>query len=330
MEFTTEETLDMFEEYFFHELESWFSSDIACCDSCYDDFVAAWPYAYSADGAEFQCNSIDLGCFYSGSRLSEFCTEEQFWEFLPHIKCPHCGESLRCNMWPYELPFTPPDNYEILIAEIAEVASRSPFLLLTHPFSQKVLDAIVSLSIEVPTEQFNMRLFRARTMATDYVAKLEDFDFPPKEYVRDGRYNHAGDSVLYLASTENVCKAEMRDFPSLHIASFDLTAKMKILDLMTPHEADHSFCDLLSFISFSALLSTRSQDHGFHKPEYIFSRFVKDCALHAGFDAIKYPSTRVGTARFNIVIINRNINLLRYAQNFSCTHHIASTEKGGI
>ncbi len=317
MKLTQDEISDIFEEIFYHELESWFSSDIACCDACYDDFIASWPYAYNADDAKFQDNSIDLRCFYSGSRLSEFYTEKQFWKYLPSIKCPHCGESLSYNMWPYELPFTPPDKYENLLNEIDLLAKRSPFLLLTHHFSKKIFKAIVSLSKQLSPEKLNVRLFRGRKPDLVYTATRPDFDFPPKEVVHDGRYNHSGDPVLYLSSSENVCKAEMRNSPSLQIASFDFSADMKILDLMTPHESKHSFSDLLSFVSFSALASTRSQDHGFHKPEYVFSRFVKDCALHAGFDAIKYPSTRVGTARFNLVIINHDLTLAKCATNFS-------------
>ena len=246
-------------------------------------------------------------------------TEEEFWEFLPSVKCPNCGESLRSWIWPYELPFTPPENYELLIEQIADVANKTPFLLLTHPFSLKILKAVTALAAAVPSQPFKDRLYRGRTMNPGGTATLTDFDFPPKEVVRDGRYNHAGDSVLYLASTEKVCKAEMRDSPSLWVSSFDFTADLKILDLMTPHESEHEFSELFAFISFSALLSAQSNDDGFHRPEYVFSRFVKDCAIHAGFDAIKYPSTRVGTSQFNIVILESKHSLKNCATNFSYT-----------
>lgn len=83
---TAEEKAIVFEELFMHELESWFTADIACCDNCHDDFVAEWPYAYSADGARFQCDSIDLHCFYSGSRLADSYTEEEFQKLLPSSK----------------------------------------------------------------------------------------------------------------------------------------------------------------------------------------------------------------------------------------------------
>ena len=92
------------------------------------------------------------------------------------------------------------------------------------------------------------------------------------------KYNHAGDSVLYLASSEDVCKAEMRNAADLYIAKFRFPLPLKTLDLMRPHEAENEHSDILSFIVFSALLSAKSQDKGFSRPEYVFSRFIKDCA----------------------------------------------------
>ena len=43
------ELIDCFCEIFYHELESWFTADIACCDDCYDDFLSKWPAVYSRD-----------------------------------------------------------------------------------------------------------------------------------------------------------------------------------------------------------------------------------------------------------------------------------------
>ena len=310
---TEEEEANVFEELFMHEVESWFTADIACCDNCHDDFVAEWPYAYSADGAKFQCNSIDLRAFYSGSRLADFYSEEEFQKLLPSIKCPNCGQPLTHNMWPYNLPFTPPDDYEIILGELAHRASETPFLLLDYPFCTKVRNAIADVSAKCAPSVSNDFLFRGRSLSSSSTPCFGDFDFPPAEFVKEGRYNHAGDPVLYLASSENVCKAEMRDAANLHIAKFRFPMPLKILDMMSPHEADSKHTDILSFIVFSALLSARSQDKGFSRPEYVFSRFIKDCAKSLNFDAIRYPSTRVGTARFNLVLINRDLTLNKHA-----------------
>ncbi len=310
---TEEEKESMFEELFLHEVESWFAARIGCCDNCYDDFVAEWPYAYSADDARFQSDSIDLSAFYSGSRLRQWYTEEEFEKLLPVIKCPNCGESLTGNMWPYELPFTPPDDYDVILSELAHRASEVPFLLLDYPFCVEVRDAIAEISAKCSPSTSSDFFFRGRSLSPASNPSIGDFDFPPPEFVKEGRYNHAGDSVLYLASSENVCKAEMRNAENLHVAKFRLPVPLKILDLMSPHEDAGDHADILGFIVFSALLSAKSQDKGFSRPEYVFSRFIKDCAKSLGFDAIRYPSTRVGTARFNLVVINRELTLKKHA-----------------
>lgn len=319
-----EEIADVFEDLFMRDVESWFTAGIACCDNCHDDFVAKWPYAYVADGARFQCESTDLSSFYSGSRLIDSFTKEEFNKLLPTIKCPNCGESLTYNIWPYDLPFTPPENYQTILSEIAHQASETPFLLLDHPFCTKVRNAIGDVAATCVPIVSNDFLFRGRSFSSSSTPGIADFDFPPAAVVKEGRYNHAGDSVLYLASSEEVCRAEMRDATSLHIAKFRFPAPLKILDLMSPHEVKNEHSDILSFIIFSALLSARSKDKGFSKPEYVFSRFVKDCAKSAGFEAIRYPSTRVGTATFNLVVINRELTLARHATDntvFSAESH---------
>lgn len=312
-----EEKVAVFEELFLKDVESWFSQDIGCCDNCYDDFIAKWPYAYSADNAKFQCNSIDLGTFYSGSRLSQYYSKREYDRLLPSIRCPNCGESLTHNIWPYELPFEPPEDYESILDEIAERAAATPFLLLEQPFCGKVRDVIQALFQTTKEAAADGYFARGRSLPPDHVPELRDFDFPPADKVKEGRYNHAGDPVLYLASSEEVCRVEMREAKDLCIARFRFPVKLRVLDLMNPHEQEGEHAKTLSFMVFSALLSARSKDRGYERPEYVFSRFVKDCAQSAGFDAVRYPSTRVGVAKSNLVVINRALTLAKYAQDFT-------------
>lgn len=80
--------LDVFAEMFYKELDSWFSADIACCDSCYDEFISKWPAANSRSYI-FQRNMISVKEFYSGSELSRFFTMEDFNRYIVHINCPN-------------------------------------------------------------------------------------------------------------------------------------------------------------------------------------------------------------------------------------------------
>ena len=297
-----------FEELFDHDIESWFSSDIACCDECIDDFLAHWPHAYSADKAAFQCNSIGLSTFYSGSRLSQVYTEEEFYKFLPLMSCPRCGNELKHNIWPYELPFDVVEDFEDKLNEIAGIATKTPFMLMEHYFAKEVYDAIKELAPEVKPRKLNFSLFRARTISSLQSNDIKEFDFPPNEFVSEGRYNHAGMPALYLASDMETCFHEMRESDCI-IAEIAMQKELKILDLINPFDSHQKHCDLLNTLTYSALMSARQSDTGWYKPKYIFTRFIADCAKYVGFDAIKYPSTRNAEDNFNIVVLNTHHSL---------------------
>lgn len=297
-----------FEELFYRDLESWFSSDIACCDECYDEFLEYWPHAYSADKAAFQCNSIDLSCFYSGSSLREVYSEEEFFKFLKLVPCPRCGSELKYNIWPYELPFHIVDDFEVKMNEISAISQSTPFLLLKHEFAKEVSEALLSLAGKTPKITLSLSLFRARGTNSLNSTETKEFDFPPHSVVSEGRYNHSGVPVLYLGSSPETCYREMREAPC-HIAEIRIGNSLRVLDLTDSYEAHAEHTDLLSTLVYSALMSAKQDNTGWHKPKYVFSRFVADCAKFAGFDAIKYPSTRTDDESFNIVLLNSEFSL---------------------
>ncbi len=303
-----EEDQYWFEELFYRDLESWFSSDIACCDNCYDDFLKNWPHAYAADNAAFQRSGIDLRCFYSGSRLRDIYTEEQFFKFLRLLECPRCGEELKYNIWPYNLPFDVEAEFERYLIELSELSQNTPFLILKHNFAQKIHEAIKNLSeISLPTA-LPESLYRARASSSFDKTEASNFDFPPNDVVSEGRYNHAGIPALYLGSTPETCFHEMREV-ACHIAEIKINKSIKILDLVNPYDAHEKHHHLLNTIVYSALMSAKQDDTGWYRPKYVFSRFISDCAKSAGFDAIKYPSTRDGSENYNLVILNQSFSL---------------------
>lgn len=304
--------LDAFEEYFYHDLEKGFSADIACCDNCHADFLSMWPFADYADGHYFQTTSIDLDTFYSGSYLQDQYSKADFDRLICKLDCPRCGSPLGGNIWAYNLPFNVPEDFERTIREVGETACATPFLLLENEFCRKVLGSIRSLAAETKPQRIKTPLFRGRSEVRGPVSEeLSAFDFPPSKYVQEGRYNHAGHSVLYLGSDIDTCHAELRQAPSL-IVEFELLAELRTLDLIDPYpRAPGKFedADLLNCLVYSALLSARQDDDGWHRPHYVVSRFVADCARASGLDAIRYPSTRRTECNFNLVIVNPMLSL---------------------
>ena len=306
-----QEEIDTFKELFFHELESWFSTDIACCDECYDEFLSLWPYAYSADDAAFQCSSIDLDSFYSGSILQDIYTKEKYDELIQHLHCPRCWAQLKANIWPYDFPFVGAEDTEKAINEIGDFAEHTPFLLLTHDFSKKVYETICALGFKLRPITFPQSLYRARLKDPKVTESLQCFDMPPKDKVQEGRYNHAGNPVLYLSSDADTCYEEKGERPCI-ISEIQINKPLKILDLMDPFNAHRDYSDALASLVYSALMSAKVSNEGWYKPQYVFSRFVSDCARKAGIQVIKYPSTRLIKTSYNLVIVDAEFSLKKH------------------
>src|SRR5208337_1215716 len=72
--------------------------------------------------------------------------------FADAIECPRCLSPLKCHIWPYNLPFDPPDGFETAAQQIATIAGVTPFLLLTHPFALRVHQAIQDLGAATQPE----------------------------------------------------------------------------------------------------------------------------------------------------------------------------------
>lgn len=300
---------EIFEEEFYANLEKGFSADIACCDYCHDEFVELWPLANIAENFEFQKSEVDLDWFYKYSYLQQFYTFAQFQFHISQMECPRCTMPLEHNIWAYNLPFDIPHNFETIIKDVSFLAKSTPFLLLDHHYCKSVFDAIKTLNQSCEPIFLASPLFRARENSKgDLLELISSFDFPPIEVVKEGRYNHAGNPVLYLASDKETCHSEIRNAVCT-IVELELSTKIRILDLTDPYSKHNLHHDLLNSLVYSALTSAPHNDEGWHKPYYVVSRFVADCAKSAGFDAIKYPSTRRHNDNYNLVIVNQSLRL---------------------
>lgn len=102
---------------------------------------------------------------------------------------------------------------------------------------------------------------------------------------------------------------------------------LKVLDLATPYDSHEDHSDLLNALAFSALLSTPQDGTGYKKPAYVFSRFVADCARSAGFDAIRYPSTRASAKSYNLVILNVGFSIGKRSRLISLSHFDGKTTR---
>lgn len=305
--------LTAFEDMVYADLEKAFDAGIACCDKCRTDFLKSWPWADTAEDHDFQRRGIDLQWFYDYGRVKDLWTIDEYWELMAELGCPRCYELLTGTIWAYELPFDARD-LEDEIYEVSELAKATPFLLLEHNFCKNVNSAIKAAAMLIQPISIAQFLFRARVKTVSLTAIIKEFDFPPARLVGEGRYNHAGGPVLYIASDLETCKAETRNTNILAV-KFKINTALKIFDLTSDFSDIREHEELLKCLAYSALVSAPQDEEGFHKPHYTVSRFVADCAKSAGFDAIKYPSTRSAYGSFNIVIINQKLTLKHIASD---------------
>ena len=198
-----------FENLFEKEVDSWFGADIACCSSCCDEFLKRWPKASVYRAREFERNSMDLLSFYTGSRVHEHFTVDEYNRLVRNILCPRCDTPLSDRFWPYCLPYLGSDKFEAIIEELGQIAQSTPYLLMQHDLCQLTFSALSRLKALSKEAALPTMLFRARATTKPVASEVTEFGFPPAYVVGQGRYNHAGIPVLYLGSTRETCIAEL-------------------------------------------------------------------------------------------------------------------------
>ncbi len=204
-------------------------------------------------------------------------------------------------MCPYNLEFDLPDNVDKILQEIKDIANMSPFILLSHPFAFSIFDEIQKLGRSTNKITINKFLYRARSYEVNKKYTGDDFKYPPRYKIAEGRFNHSGMPALYLADDVATCFCELRRPASgIAFAEIKINDPLKILDLF---DINNDCNSLLNVAAWSSLISSPEEGDGWYKPQYVFTRFVADCAVAAGFDGIKYPSVR-RNSKYNIVLLN--------------------------
>ncbi|RCW85056.1 RES family NAD+ phosphorylase [Paracoccus lutimaris] len=312
----SEEDIDIFNDILNEEIDSVFASTICCCDFCYDDFKRHWPEVPFRK-IEFQTKSIESWWFLESSRVIDLYTAAEISTLRHCVCCSRCNRFDSWNLWLYEHRFSGADTVEKAIGELLELGSKTPFLMLEHPFAKSVLEQIRTLATVATRKQLDMRLYRAR-LAADIIKlaqnkdELSTYAPPPAASVGEGRFNHAGHPMLYVASSPAVAAAELgRPGDLCNVAELYIAAELKILELIDFDENAPGY-ELLEALASSALLLEPRTGEGWMKPQYVFSRFVADCAISAGFNAIRFGSTKrvIGN---NIVILDPPLDFSTFA-----------------
>lgn len=285
-----------FQDSLSDEIDSSFSSSFCCCDKCYDDFAELWPGVVFRD-LEFQTQSSETLWLVDYSRLPGVYSPAEISTLRLLVSCPRCGTVNPPNLWIYEHRFGGGLQFESDIYRVSRLGDITPFLMLEDPFARRVLDAIRTIAAVSQPLAVSPSFYRAR-LQSDLDAlgqsptSLETYGPAPASKVGEGRFNHAGLPMLYLADRETLAAAELgRPGENCVVGELRLTRSLRILDLCEPAEQGPD-ADLFQALSNSALIAAPRTGEGWVKRQYVFSRFVADCARSAGFDAVRYGSTR--------------------------------------
>ncbi|WP_149538600.1 RES family NAD+ phosphorylase [Siccirubricoccus phaeus] len=169
--------------------------------------------------------------------------------------------------------------------------ARYPYLGLDHPVGRRILAAVR----RAPKLILKDALWhRARLPSGPERHTAAEMGPPPANWT-EGRFNHHGQSVFYLASTVHGACAETAPQPRciLWVQDFRARQMRGLLDLAGVTGARPGRGGVLLTAGLNAVMDRLRPDPGSPwKPEYFVPRFVADAARAAGFRGILYCSTR--------------------------------------
>jgi len=128
---------------------------------------------------------------------------------------------------------------------------------------------------------------------------------PNKIYIKEGRYNHTGQSFLYLGSDQKTSFLEIKKNKenTCIIQEFIIRGLKNILDLRFDYSDIPTDVDIIYLaLIYNGYLNKISDSKSSWKPEYFIPRFLADVARKYGYSGIIYTSAV--SFGFNLTIFN--------------------------
>ena len=188
------------------------------------------------------------------------------------------------------------DKFEPRVEDFAAHLQRFPYLGLNHPIGRKIASTIR----DFPKTDLEARTWcRARRPDGARVFGPADLNPPsPRDARAEGRFNHYGQSVFYLAESEQAALRETLDADAgegfAWVQQFDLPVLQDILDLRASFfAAGASDLPVLALgLINSHLPQLVPEKDSAWKPEYFVPRFIADCARAQSFRGIIFNSQK--------------------------------------
>ncbi len=268
-------------------------NDIVCCYHCCKPVNTK--YAWVGE----KC--------YLKNVLKRHRISQKNWPTLVYgLHCPICKAELQLEstvevITPYDRKVERllyKSRHSPLVRELAkfqQFLSTYPYLGLGDPDGTG--NTITNALNKQPPQVLDSKpWFRARHLRQNKIYTSEDMTAPDptKVPIDEGRYNHAGQSYLYLPDEAETALCEINnwgDERKCAMQKFRATKHLDVLDLRHDDRNLNLETDLLLIaVIYNGYLEDIPQQGTAWKPEYFVTRFLADCARLEGFEAIWYSS----------------------------------------
>jgi hypothetical protein len=186
------------------------------------------------------------------------------------------------------------DKWQYKFEQFAAYLARYPYLGAKHALGKRIIQSIAAL----PTCAINEEVWwRCRRPEGARQFTVEDMLAPPPLVATsEGRFNHYGQVVLYLAATESGALAEVLDRSVgesvAWLQKFHVSGLMPVLDLTGPKWWQSDKRSLLAVgLEFNMRVLAAKPSSPW-KPEYFVPRFIADVAREVGLKGIKFQGPK--------------------------------------
>jgi len=248
-------------------------------------------------------------------------TDDEWGIILGHLKCPNCEHPLetRCDQVEIKSEYDIKvegilkkiENEKILdkLFEFNNFLSRYPYLGLNPSLKtgKQIFNLVKNGKTHIVESE---EWYRARKLNNE--SRIYSFDEmgapdPNKVPVKEHRYNHTGQSFLYLSNFERTAFLEIKERSENICATqkFTIQNLNNLLDLRSNYDNIDPDIDLLYWaIIYNGFIGDKPSKTSSWKPEYFVPRFMADAARFHKYEGIIYTSA-VSEGE-NLVIFNTN------------------------
>ena len=196
--------------------------------------------------------------------------------------------------------------YSAQVKAFEDFLEKFPLLAYSNRFGKRIHEELKERKF--PSISLEGEFFRARPVESSEVITKDGMYNPPIGKPKEGRFNHAGQSHLYLSNDKATAIKEVikSEHPILvWCQKFQIFGEVNnILDLtfdwskITPLTST-----LLLALHAHNSIGRTDRNEDLWRPDYYLTRFIMDCAKEQGYNGIKYHSTK-DSAEFNVVLFN--------------------------